>query len=325
MYQRSNFSIVTKKYTDRSTLGHDRRNYILTFKIEVDRTSFLLVSKGVDFAPPKVDYYLSKVGKVMESGRDLVTSLRDVVEEYERSVKRKPHTKIQVISSGLPVVPGSTIKGASRSRLEYKFGPRPSQNTQQLYSCYSVEEVPKFNSFRHKRFWGDTNTWMRGTCKFNLNEDSDKICIVCDLFGTASLSSRVFFSDAVMQQDSVQRLNQIEVLKPGSTGELNVTIVNSTEVEAGLILLSLEVYSESPVNIGFWKYKYNPVVGSISNFGKYFGLVRFHLIKAKSTDGIHEEDLELNDFIAKTKEKLRSSEYNDGLDWNRGVFDAQGQ
>ena len=142
------------------------------------------------------------------------------------------------------------------------------------YSCYISYDLGGRPSERHLSFWGEDVTLPREICNPPL------VCIVCDLFGSRNLSSRVFFSDAIMFQGEVEKLAdlRIEAVKPGSKFNLSVTVQNANLLDLGLLFLGLELFSSSPILLGFYKYRFNEKAGGNLYRGRYyFGLLDISL------------------------------------------------
>jgi len=125
------------------------------------------------------------------------------------------------------VIPGSTIKGMVRSRLELSV---PG-------SCYIVSGQATSSSPTYKRIFNpDPN---RGSDKFDVDKFR-QVCPVCDLLGNTGLASRISFSDFVMISGKVDYFNVMgrdyEVAIKGSifTGKVVYKSLNS--VELGMLL-----------------------------------------------------------------------------------------
>lgn len=308
--------VYKKDYTPRNKLLQGRMNYSLKFTADVDKKSYLLVARGFIFQQINKSKYIERVNTIL-SRQDWYDSLNNIVKELESEKKRRENVHVQISYSKRPVIPGTTLKGMSRSRLEYKFSPKNIAGSRIAYSCYAVQEYSQSVPTRHQKFWGIDNAIMREQCRFD--DKNRKVCIVCDMFGTGSLGSRVSFSNALFPRESLTQNGTM--IKPGSRGELTVLLRNFNETELGLFLLSLEIFSGSPVIVGFYKYRYNPVVGIKSNAQvPYYGLVKFNLEDAYSSDGLGFTKVDVKNLVSTAESSLKHSEYNQYLDYTKGVI-----
>ncbi|QGA53986.1 hypothetical protein GFS03_05050 [Sulfolobus sp. E5-1-F] len=152
------------------------------------------VSKGI---PNNVDQYFSRVAFLMVREKDNV------------------------------VIPGSTIKGMVRSRLELSI---PG-------SCYIVTGPSTSSSAVYKKiFKPDPN---RGSDRFDVDK-FPQVCPVCDLLGNMGLGSRVSFSDFVMTSGKVDYVKvkdrDYEVATKGSIFTGRVLYKSLKPVELGMLL-----------------------------------------------------------------------------------------
>nr|8BMW_J Chain J, CRISPR-associated Cas7 paralog (Type III-D) [Saccharolobus solfataricus] len=125
------------------------------------------------------------------------------------------------------VIPGSTIKGMVRSRLELSV---PG-------SCYIVTGHSTSSSAVYKRIFNpDPN---RGSDRFDVNK-FPQVCPVCDLLGNMGLASRVSLSDFVMTSGKVDYVNvkgrDYEVVTKGSIFAGKVLYKSLKPVEIGMLL-----------------------------------------------------------------------------------------
>lgn len=254
-------------------------------------------------------------------------------ESYHNIVRRiSEYTKIKTPKGikepptvdGKPYIPGSSIKGAVRSRLEYKFYPRMVKGELVSYACYVVQEdVVSDVHDRHKRFWGVESTYARdGPCSIGDVEEGD-VCIVCDLFGAPSLMSRIDFSDAVMIGTELESLIDIGIkaFRPGSSFDLFCSARNVNDTELGLLYLSLELFSGSPVIMGFRKYVNNPIVGRPYHDKYYFGLIKFSLEEVTLYDhNLIKQSISPQQSLTRARAALEQSEYHTYLDYQRGAI-----
>lgn len=268
---------VLREPTPRDLLLNERFNLKLTLRAKVCPKSYVFTGSFVEKL--RVDDRLVRsVYRVIEEylkRPSIDVELQKLVSEVDfklkSSIKLGPSRVLPRYDAKI-VIPASAIKGAIRSRIEYKLSPE--------VSCYSVEQQKlkpmKFYE-RHLKFWGADVIKSRGSCNF---AEDGKVCVVCDLFGSPSLASRIYFSDLEMTSGSVIRLQDlnVEVVAPASEFKSTVSIVNCDFLDLGLLFLGLELYSGSPILLCAYKYRYNPHAGGSKYKGQFiFGTLRFHL------------------------------------------------
>jgi len=172
------------------------------------------------------------------------------------------------------VIPGSTVKGNVRSRLELSF---KSVNGK-VDSCFlkasalKSEPLEGAHGWRHYRLWKDRVAEDRGPpCDYTRSEP---VCLICNLFGTNGLRGLVEFSDLTLEHDGREILDlpynmRLEAARPGSVFKGFINFFNVTPGELGLILIGMGLIEKSrgrPVLLG--RLKYRKEVG-----GKKFGRV----------------------------------------------------
>jgi len=174
------------------------------------------------------------------------------------------------------VIPGSTVKGNVRSRLELSF-----ENVNgRVNSCFLKASVLKFEplegtqGWRHYRLWRDRVSEDRGPpCDYTRSES---VCLICNLFGTNGLRGLVEFSDLTLEHGGKEVLDlpynmRLEVVRPGSIFKGVVDFFNVIPEELGLILIGMGLIEKSigrPVLLG--RLKYRKEIG-----GKRFGRVKY--------------------------------------------------
>jgi len=125
------------------------------------------------------------------------------------------------------VIPGSTIKGLVRSRLELSIRD----------ACYVVSRRSNSSSRVYKSIFKPA---FKRSDKFDPPE-SIKVCVVCDLLGNSGLASRVSFSDFIMTSGKVDYVKKLrgeyEVVTKGSrfVGKVVYRSIKSEE-ELGMLL-----------------------------------------------------------------------------------------
>lgn len=178
------------------------------------------------------------LAKLIESGR------RDV-EGLARAVKFEEVAQFNVIGDRA-AIPGSSIKGNVRSRLELSFRPKGGY----VRSCFIKARAPLVkgplkgaHGWRHFRVWGDVLFEERGP-PCDLTKMSE-VCLVCDLFGTAGLKSLIDFSDFisegyardVLEQLSLEYGMRLVAATPNSRFSGRILFRNLSRSELGLLLL----------------------------------------------------------------------------------------
>jgi hypothetical protein len=179
-------------------------------------------------------------------------------------------------------IPGSTIKGLIRSRLELMAGKRG--NDVVASACLSIPSRPLTQplpigtpGWRHVRIWDKAVTVLREGESFLEEELVSELCPICNLFGAPHISSRVFFNDFYCEdrcevttcvfKDYGMRL---EVLEPNSVFRGGVILRGVTLEELGLLLIGM----------GFDGNQFKPVlIGRMKYAAEGFGKVRFEVIK----------------------------------------------
>jgi len=125
------------------------------------------------------------------------------------------------------VIPGSTIKGLVRSRLELSI---PT-------ACHIISRPSSSSSDSYKRIF---NPAPKPSDKFDPIKFKE-VCVVCDLLGNSGLASRVSFSDFVMTSGKVDYVKKLggeyEVVTKGSrfVGKVVYRSIKSEE-ELGMLL-----------------------------------------------------------------------------------------
>jgi len=186
----------------------------------------------------------------------------------------------------LPVIPGSSFKGCVRSRLELLF--HSVDNI--VPSCFirsgHIPKVPipqKAHGWRHYKIWNDVITENRGNAcdatKAEYFKDIE-LCIICDIFGTSGIASRVCFSNLIPRnKDCLVRLHldfgeKIFAFKKDTVFDGEITFLGLNLVELGLIFIGLNVHNNKPILIGKSKYRKRMV----NNRSKeYFGRLKINI------------------------------------------------
>ena len=183
-------------------------------------------------------------------------------------------------SAGRPVVPGSSVKGNVRSRLELSFAPKGG-----VVRCCLIRATeeplgppePGEHGWRHFRIWRQALEFEREpACDYS--EGEGQVCLCCDLFGTAGLQGLVEFSDFPAEHAAIERVSlptgeKLEAAKPGSTFAGKVAFRNLEAWELGLLLYGMGLRESRlgrPVLLGKVKYRRYPNL--------VFGVVRYEVV-----------------------------------------------
>jgi len=213
------------------------------------------------------------------------------------------------------VVPGSSVKGAIRARIELSFTGENGTSA----SCFIRASppisppTPGRHGWRHFAIWDPAPREDRGRpCDISRARDvrAAQVCVVCDIFGTAGLGSRVFFSDFVLTGGEVADMaldhgERLEVVKPGATFEGEVGFTALDPEELGLLAFGMRLHDSGPILIG--RSKYRPRI-SPDGQRHIFGRVVFEPMRYKfayycedvfeklmKTAGLSDEDVRLNE------------------------------
>ncbi|WP_221286535.1 RAMP superfamily CRISPR-associated protein [Stygiolobus caldivivus] len=164
---------------------------------------------------------------------------------------------------GKVVIPGSTIKGLVRTRLELSI----------RESCYVVSRNSNTVSNTYKKIF--RNPKPKYSDRF-----PERVCPVCDLLGNSGLASRVSFTDLVMAQGKTDFVNV--------NGQYYESAIKGSKFGGKVVYRSLK-----PVDLGMLLYglgfrlKGNKLEGKVMLMGRFkfsdrrFGRVRFSLPAAK--------------------------------------------
>ena len=169
-------------------------------------------------------------------GVELIKSVKDAKKLAEEAIQgRLPNVEgyfsreafLLIKQGDKVVIPGSTIKGLVRSRLELSIP----------VACHIISRPSTSSSSVYKRIFHPSFKPSDRFDPVKLRE----VCPVCDLLGNSGLASRVSFSDFVMTSgkvDYVRKSNaDYEVVTKGSrfSGKIVYKSVKSEE-ELGMLL-----------------------------------------------------------------------------------------
>ncbi len=298
--------VFKSEYTDRHT-PRNRLTYLLKLEAKVPENSYLfLASMPSSLASyTEIINHINKLSKKSKISRDDIESCVKMIDESKPKKNADGFPKINDY-----FIPGSSLKGVIRSRIEYKL-----LNNNGAASCYVVNGFQDGISNTHLKFWGDDIKKQREQCIMPNN-----ICIVCDMFGNKELASLTHFSDAIAQgKNVVERLSdiKIEAIKPNTKFECEILCQHYDYKRLGLLFLGLELFSKSPILIGMYKYKYNKQYGKLYNNKYMFGLLNFSLKEVKD---INNKTYQPDELLNNTKEELEKSDIAPYINWQRGVI-----
>jgi len=203
--------------------------------------------------------------------------LMKVVEELSQEIQLDYAYFASV--KGAPVVPGGSLKGNVRARLELSLAPGEGC----IRSCLirasrgPLEPPPPGgHGWRHFRVWSEALGFAREpACDYT--EGQGEVCLLCDLFGTAGLQGLVAFGDLVGERVQLKPIDlstgeRLLVAPPNSAFSGPATFANLRPWELGLLLYGMGLRDSRlgrPVLFGKMKYRRPP--------GYVFGVVRYEV------------------------------------------------
>ena len=295
----------------------------LDFRAVVPEDSYLFVWAGEGkYVSPRI--FLDELKTRLERGH--IDDIEHILNRFVRGWKEMLGGQPGVLRSPPSYdetkyfIPASSLKGAVRSRLEYKFRPVNVGGRSVSRSCYIIQGPPE-GSERHLKFWGvDSARPREGPCDAT---ERDEVCAVCDLFGAPSLASRLNFSDAVLESGGLEELGDLRIraFRPGCIFRFSCTMFNASWEELGLTFMAMELKTKSPLLIGFKKYVYNRVVGAPYRKRYYFGLLKPSLERLALYDAMMEKrEEDPREALERAFDALTHSPYKDYLDFEKGVI-----
>jgi hypothetical protein len=311
--------VIRHPYTPRSHIVEGRFNALLRLGARVPSDSYLFIWSG-EPKPVSLRPFLDDVKKAAMAGRVTPRYLESISQRMMEHARKRMSggEKNPPSYNGERYIPGSSLKGAVRSRIEYKFAPKMVKGVYTSRACYIVQGDAQQG--RHANFWGRDEIYRREKlCSVERGE----VCVVCDLFGAPSLSSRVQMSNAPLRSGETEVLRDqgLEAFRPGSTFDMLVSASNLSYAELGLLLLGFEIPTKSPILLGFKRYFYNPKVGQAYRNRFYFGLLNVDLLSTTIFNQRMEKTvLDPKSAIETSMRELKQSEYNDWIDYERGII-----
>jgi len=206
---------------------------------------------------------------------------------------------------GIPCIPGSSLKGVARSRLELSF--HSVENlvpSCHIIASYPVKAKKHEHGWRHQLIWPSSLEDRGDSCKLIGKRTREEVCAVCNLFGAPGLASRVFFGNLICINPE-ERIEAIELdqhekiiaLKPGAIFRGEISFQSLKASELGLLFISLNLHKLSPILIGNSKYRLRTRVdGKKLKFGELMLTVeraRFSPLSIKELKELGISDLHL--------------------------------
>jgi CRISPR-associated protein Csm3 len=179
-------------------------------------------------------------------------------------------------ATGLPYIPGSSLKGVLRSAAEALFRGGPGQASRSLWSCDPI--AGKERACVTHELSEQLRTKEEEQARREGREpDNRKVavaiweesCTVCRLFGSLAMASRVRFADLPIDGSApllelrngvgIDRdkelaargvLYDFEAVPPETPFDLRVIVDNPTDAEVGLLLYLFEELSSGQLSLG---------------------------------------------------------------------------
>jgi len=237
------------QYTERNSLGLEG---ILELEMEVV-SDYLHIGSGV---------YDIEIIKPLENIDQLVESaLKGSIpnlNNYFSPVTQEMNKYLDKV-----IIPGSTIKGLVRTRLELSIRD----------ACFIISRNANSSSSTYRRIFN--NPRPRATDRF-----PQRVCPVCDLLGNSGLASKVSFSDFVMTQGKVEYVNV--------NGQYYESSVKGSKFKGKVVYRSLKTIELGMLLYGFGlRVKDRKLEGKVMLIGRFkysdkrFGRIRFSLLSPK--------------------------------------------
>lgn len=196
-------------------------------------SDYLLIARG----PPE-PWGLQGLAQIASSERDFDQLLNNIKRRMTMTGELQvPTVKRMYKCGGIPCIPGSTVKGAVRSRIELgAYGAGGEVLAEIKDPPLQVLPQPGRHGWRHARVWCESVFESRPSVIVSKLED---------LFGSAgkeiALASRVFFSDMVADSFDTRLLvldhnETVEAVVSGSTFKGEVVLANASLEDLGLVL-----------------------------------------------------------------------------------------
>jgi len=269
----------------------------LSFKLRVRAVneSWLHIGTGslkLKFSRDIVD----RIAKLRESGKLTLEALEKIAEETPSAVSFDYYGCVRY--GDKVVIPGSSLKGVCRSRVELlqKADARGIVGSCFIRATGPLVRSPQkgYHGWRHYAIWDNVLGEDRGrpcsATRWEYYEDI-LVCSTCDVLGTSGLASKVFFGNLYSENAIVEYLvldhnEKVEAVRPNACFEGEIAFVSCSLAEVGLVAIGLNLYDEGkPVLIGKNKYKKRNVVDGPSDVkGKdiEFGVVNINPVEVRA-------------------------------------------
>lgn len=271
----------------------DERNR-LSFKIKVkaENKSWLHIGTGsvkLEFSKNIPEY----IDELIREGRLAPDNLKMAIDRGTITISYDYYECTRY--NGKVVIPGSSLKGVCRSRIELLHR---ADDKGYVGSCFIRATAPRIQApkkgthgWRHYIVWDDVLGENRGPpCQATGKEyyEDIMVCSTCDVFGTSGLASKVFFGNLISGNAETVKLTldfneRIEAVEPGAVFEGDITFTSCSLVEVGLVFIGLNLHDPGkPILMGKNKYRSRLVVDGPSYVrGKriVFGIVNLEVTK----------------------------------------------
>jgi len=158
---------------------------------------------------------------------------------------------IMRMPDGNAVIPGASLKGVFRSNLEAILRMRG------LYVCDSTNSTCSYSS--------------KDSSNEKLYKDIEQSCEVCSLFGSQSISSHIYISDAIRKGEPGESFTSIrdgvmirrdtenaaggrkydfEVVNPGTVFAGEILLENVDDYQVGYVLMIIDLMNEGFIRLG---------------------------------------------------------------------------
>ena len=151
------------------------------------------------------------------------------------------------------VMPGSSLKGAVRARLEL-LG-------KEAGVCFAIQDRPDYRPAKGQHGWRHYALWRDAAEPPRRQACGD--CITCDLFGSPGKCSRIFFGNLKLRRalkNPVEELQldygeRVRAIKPGTLFEGEISFLGLQPEELGLLAFGMRLHEGKPILIGKSKYR----------------------------------------------------------------------
>ena len=290
--QQTQLNVVKAGFTPRAgtDLGRGYLSFVMSIECEVPKDSYLFVGSGsITVVSRDFDKILNQLGQIARAIDYLLRSGMTLDENSLKQVRVGQTTLANILSGirvlmtpveyrGRIIIPGSSIKGAIRNRLELAF----KIVNNKVDACFIRQSSGPLDVQRGWRYiyinGPEVAIYRSSTC--NLTHDNE-VCKVCDLLGTAGLLSRVDFSDALPTADfepiemELEYNEHILAIPPGTRFRTEISFRNVLPEEAGLIFMALNLHCQRPTPILIGRFKFKKKFWKQRNIRITFGRLVF--------------------------------------------------